>query len=333
MNKIMIRLILIGVLGVFISLSAAAAATMEFAATYQDPDTSNISKFYQKTSADALNRAGAEALAASLLSYTGCTLTVDEDASDETQLVYTSDSDGTAMLTISYLTGNFHFCKGIESYFTQEETPDLPPDESAPTYAENHLGALNLYNLYSDVGSSTIQLFHVGGVNIAIKPESSEIVDDFRKWLTVSYTRNIHSLPVVGASRNVVGIGSNGELLQLVWDWPEVEEHNLDPGEIMNSTEIRDRITAILQDEYPDADSIVVDTNELVMYNDDYGTIEPALAVFGRVTMPGEAEAQDIDWIVPIVRNPLGIYLYMADLPPEPGQSDENNPPPSGDDE
>ncbi|UCH97230.1 MAG: hypothetical protein JSV88_10370 [Candidatus Aminicenantes bacterium] len=327
MKKTILRCLLLGFVIALTCQWAMAVDNVVFAGSYKDPDTSIISKYYQKSPTDAFTRAEGEELANSIFAYTGSTFTLDEEESNDEILLYRNTDEKTGICYIELATGKVFFNKGMEDYLIAGETPGLPDDAAAPQIAKNHLQALNLYP------STGVVLHHVGGLGMAIHEEDGTN-SNYKKLVFVYENRELDDLTVVGSSRVVTGLGTDNELVSLGRCWVDVSPVNAAPTEILPGTATRERITTQLLEAYPNAEYIEVQNQQLVYYDDGKGIIEPALLISGIVIPQGETDSQSIDWIVSIMVTPHAIYPYDNITPPQPADPPDNpDDIPTGEDE
>jgi len=310
MKKTILRCLVLGCVMALICQWAMAADRVIFANSYKDADTSKISKYYQKSPADALSKAEGDELAKSIFTYTqkGSSFTLDEGESNDEILVYRNTNEQSGICYIELATGKVFFNKGMDEYLTPGETLDLPNDAEAPQIAHNHLRALNLF---PSVG---VVLHHVGGLGIAIHYENGTN-SNYKKLVTVYEYRELDGLQVVGSSRLVTELGSGGEMVSLGRCWVDVSPVASTPKDILPGTAIRDRINTQLMEAYPDAKYIEVQNQQLVYYDDGKGIIEPAQVIAGIVIPQGETESQPLDWIVSIMATPHTTYPYDITAP------------------
>ena len=305
---------------------AMAASTVVFSSTYTDPDTSNISRYYQKGPDNALSVSEGEALANSLFFYTGTTFNLDADETNENLLLYRNPSDESGICYIDLTTGKIFFNKGMASYLDMGETPNLPKDAEAQMIAKTHLTTLKLYP------STGVILHHIGGVGMAIHEEDGTDYD-YSKMVVVYENRVLDGLQVVGSSRIVTGLGTGGELVSLGWCWVDAPSVTIGASDILDGAGIRDRITTQLLEAFANADYIEVQEQELIYYDDGNGVIEPALKVMGIVTPQGETKSESLDWIVSILKTAHAIYPFDIVPPPPADPPDPSDPQPEGEQE
>jgi hypothetical protein len=283
----------------------AETPTVTFSDTYKDVDTSGVSSSFEQTR-DAMDKNGAIALANKIISYTGANLVEDSNESDENRTVYRDANDPSAVLSIQLSTGKVVFNKGMKGYEKEEKTLNLPTSEVAPGICETHLENLAMLPAAAQMVVLTyvrvvMSAYHSGG------PIPTPVYD---KLAAVRYARQLDGLEVVGASRIVMRLGANGELVFLAKDWTDVEERGVARGDLLDAAGVRTQIENQLSATYPDAQTITVNKAKLAMFDDGKGIIEPAVVVFGVVD-DGTTDPYDIDWIMPLLKTPKAQYPYM----------------------
>lgn len=126
----------------------------------------------------------------------------------------------------------------------------------------------------------------------------------------VHFGRKLNGIPVYGASRIVVRLGDNDELVGVIKNWPK-----LIPKEIKSKAEIhekskwKDVAAKHLKDLYVAGDfsAVNIEKAEVVMYDDGEGCIEPALFVKGK-QIGKSGFAAEGDWVIPIMAEPKAKY-------------------------
>jgi hypothetical protein len=223
--------------------------------------------------------------------------------------------DPSAVLSLDPRRGDFLFNKGLAAYSAERDTPGLPSKEEARTLAQRHLESLELTPPAEEAA-----VVHVGGLNMAVHREDGS-TGDYRKLVTVRFGRKLGGLPVVGDSRAIVQIGESGELAGLVWDWLPAKGRRISPNELRGDEQIRAEIERRIRAESGSPLRIVVQSQELVLY-DDGRTIEPAIRVKAertyQVKMVNGADQGQMreytvpyDAIVPVLAKPRAAYPQM----------------------
>ncbi|HEX5718786.1 MAG TPA: hypothetical protein VF179_21675 [Thermoanaerobaculia bacterium] len=220
--------------------------------------------------------------------------------------------DPSAVLSLNPRRGDFLFNKGLAAYSAEKDTPGLPSKEEALKVAQRHLDSLALA---PPAAESLVA--HVGGLNMAVHREDGT-TGDYRKLVTVRFGRKLGGLRVVGDSRAIVQIGEGGELAGLVWDWLPAKGRPVRAAELRSDEQIRAEIERRIRAESGSPVRIVVQSQELVLY-DDGTSIEPAIRVKAERTyrvkmVNGKEQGQmreytvPYDAIVPVLAKPRAVY-------------------------
>lgn len=143
----------------------------------------------------------------------------------------------------------------------------------------------------------------------------------FKKLVTVRYDRKLSGVPVMGDSRIIVNMGSNGKLAGLIYYWGEiVEKRTIEPGSFLADKDIKKELESRLRAASVDAKKILVQKVDFVYYDDGKGNIEPAFYVLGRLSyevrdseVGKEIQKYDIpyDYYIPVLKKPLAFYPFM----------------------
>ncbi len=282
-----------------------------FSDTYEDVDASTAAVSFTN-STGPIGKSESQNIADKIFTYTNTSLTEDQDVSDSFHLVYRSSADPSAILEVDYTTEAIVWNKGMAGFQGENTTPKLPSSGNAPGIAINHLTALRM------LPPEELVLQHVGGAAMTVIREDGS-TSNYEKLVTVYYGRRLAGLPVVGASRIVVQLGSNGELVSLVKKWTKVTETKHGQADFRDATAIRSEIEKQLTDAYPNATRIIVNESKLAMYDDGHGTVEPVVVILGEVH-DEIAETSVVDWIIPALKNPTAQYPYMNTTAVDPNQ-------------
>jgi hypothetical protein len=204
------------------------------------------------------------------------------------------------------------FNKGIRKYEGNGPTPFLPGEKAAMRFAKDHLSSLGLLPAHEEY-----DIAHVGGVGCGTVDEYGNTTDA-KKLVTVYFGRKIGGIPVVGASRMVVSLGSSGELQGLIADWTPAK-----PVKALKKTDFLDYKTTKglaakkIKNWYNKSKRVQMADAMIVYYDDGEGTIEPAVHYRGQV-MFGDGSSQDEYWIMPAIKNPTAQYPLMQTPPVDP---------------
>jgi hypothetical protein len=268
-----------------------AETVVEFDSSYVNVDKSAIKDTYTGVLPN-LGFNGADAIAQEVFTYTGAAFYLDELHQIENCLLYRGD-DKTAKFEINKVTGDIIFRKSTAAYDGEGNTPGLPSKKQAPTLAKKHLKALGL-------DKKGLVLNKVNVLKEAVyNGQTSEI---FEKLVIVSFKRKLGGIPVWGASRVVVTLGTGGELAGLILRWYDVEKVKV-PGVVKN---IKEHLTNKIKDKQKDHHFVLVKKSDLVMFDDGNGVIEPAVFVQGEVNENGDTFS--CDWMVPVLTDSKAQY-------------------------
>jgi len=278
------------------------------------PEIPETLETFTATNTEPMSRDEGERLARRIADYSRISLQPAEAPTARSGAVfYRNADDPSTALTMDLGRGDFLFNKGLRMYQGENETAALPASqEEATRLAAQHLRALDL-----ELPSGESVLAHFGGVNMAIHRKDGT-TSTYRKLITVRYDRRLGGLPVIGDSRAVLQLGSRGELAALVWDWRPVSGRTARGSEILRAPELRPAIEKRVADVSGDAAEVVVDRQDLILY-DDGTVIEPAIRVVAqrtyRVRVGQDREPREIvvpfDTIVPVLASPRGTYPDM----------------------
>lgn len=268
-----------------------AEAVVDFDGSYVNVDTSLIKDTYTGILPN-LSFTDADAMAQKVFAYTGTDFYLDDLHQRENYLLYRNDDD-TAKFEVNKVTGDIFFHKGMAAYNGDGDTPGLPTKKQAPTLARKHLKALEVEK--NGLVLSGVDVFR----KAVYDGQTSKIYD---KLLIVSFKRKLSGIPVYGASRVIVLLGTDGELVGLIARWYDVEKVKV-PGIVKD---IKDHLTSKIKEKQKDSLSVLVKKSDLVMFDDGEGVIEPALFVQGEVTENGATFP--CDWMVPILTNSKAKY-------------------------
>ena len=269
--------------------------------------------------AQPMTSAEAARLAEKVSTFAKASLRPDQgEAKSGNTLYFRNPADPSAVLSVRLGRGDFLFNKGLAAYSAEKDTSGLPSKDEAVRLAQRHLESLGLAPPADEA-----VVAHVGGLNMAVHREDGTTAD-YRKLVTVRFDRKLAGLPVVGDSRAVLQLGESGELAGLVWDWLPARGRQVSPTELRTEAQIRTEIERRIRAESGTALRIVVQKQDLVLYDDGRGTIEPAIRVQAERTfrvkmVNGKDQGQmreytvPYDAIVPVLANPKAVYPDAKD--------------------
>lgn len=262
---------------------------------------------YAKYAQDTLSEADCESLGQQLIDYSGSAmdLATARKLNIEQRWVYLSaDPNSTAYFNVDPTSKAFVFNKSLDDGFTENsDTPALPSDLQASDLALAHLAEIGL--LPTD---ETLYIRRVGGVGMAMLNEDGSTVE-YEKLRTVVFGRRLHGLEVKGSSRIVMQMGTDGDMVGLIYNWPAIQKQAAVTRDILHGLHLQARVSTKLQALYRGSNLNMIDIWEMeqVMYDDGAGTIEPALLAKGQTYLQ-DGTQDDGDWIIPCLKRPRALY-------------------------
>jgi len=215
-----------------------------------------------------------------------------------------NEEDPSALFEMDTRSGSFIYNGGLKEYKKDGSTPNLITGKEAESIALKHLDKLRLMP-----NKQELKLVNIGGLNMAVL-KSDGSTEVYNKLVTVRYDRILSGLNVMGASRIIVHMGTDGKLAGLIFNWGEVVDiKKFEPAELLTEKEIKEILESRLREAAKDAEKIIVQKVDLVLYDDGRGQIEPAYHVQANLFY----KAYDIpyDYYIPILKKPLAFYPYM----------------------
>lgn len=227
-------------------------------------------------------------------------------------VLFDSTEEDRQALKVNPYSKGFVFHKSQAKYLVPEfrsenggnKTKAVLTRSNAPEFALTYLENMDLMpkDRYSK-----LRVGKVSGIGIGD--------EDSPRIFTVYFIRELSGYPVVGNTRIVVSMAADGELVSLIYKWPELEETvgEIDHGieynnSIVKGSEVVDRIGDLLNNYHNETkvESIDVRRAEFVMY-DDGKYIEPVFFASGDVNTKS-GDTIEHDWIIPLLKTPKGKY-------------------------
>ena len=139
---------------------------------------------------------------------------------DDGTVYFSASDDLNTTLEHNSATGELRFHRGMNRYLS-DFVPKLPSQDEAVRQTQEFLKANEL--LPNNVGE--IKLAHVGGLRAMNTIDGKQAGPVLDKLVTVSYSRVVDGLPVVGpGSKLVLDLGDQGEVVGLVRHWRELDK-------------------------------------------------------------------------------------------------------------
>jgi len=165
--------------------------------------------------------ANADATARLARQYLG---TVELQTIQRTQdtLYLSSPKDNSTHIELNVVNGEFRFERGLKRYLG-EFVPKLP---STKEVGDLSLGFLKQNGLLPK-NTAELKLAHIGGLRAQSLIDGKNAGPIIDKLITVTYTRLVDGLPVIGpGSKLVLQIGDRGEVVGLIRHWRELNVAN-----------------------------------------------------------------------------------------------------------
>lgn len=310
----------------FLSAPAFCETRVGFDSSYIKANISEQALYtYREDKKELINARKAEQIAKKLLVYTNSygNFSGFEQDKVNSRLLYRSNFDSTATFEINTRTGEFLFDKGIGPYDVRGDTSNLPDEKEAVRIAKQHLNNLGLLP-----SEEELEVSHVGGLGMSVL-NNDGTTSDYKKQVTVYFSRKINNVPVVGASRIVVDMGSSGELVGLIKNWRKIDKSKtkkLSKNEFLDARARYDKMMSGFRGKCSDAKAVKIKQSQLVLYDDGKGVIEPAIFSVADLIVEKKVITRNngtvvqkstffSDEITPLSKNPKAIYPYAETAP------------------
>ena len=216
---------------------------------------------------------------------------------------YVSESDVNTTLEHNLVSGDISFNRNFGRYIG-DFAPKLPANERAVKYAIIFLED----NRLMPANPEELEVAHIGGLrsNAVLKGgEPGPIID---KLKTISFSRSLNGLPVIGAgSKLVVNIGDNGEVIGVIRRWRELSEPtHLKVSEVITEGEALKTLKSKLVEEFGEESQGEIMDIQLAYYDNNGSTIQPVYAFQTKIQL-ADLSLPPIDYmgVVPAMRKPI----------------------------
>lgn len=223
---------------------------------------------------------------------------------------YVSSTDVNTTLEHNLFTGDLSFNRNFSRYLGSF-VPKLPGDDVVADYAYKFLAA----NKLLPENAAELKVAHIGGLrtNAVLKGDRPGPIID--KLKTVTYSRQLEGLPVIGAgSKLIVNIGDGGEVIGVSKRWRELDKPTrVDPAELISEKEAMALSKRQILSEFG-AKSAIKFVNTQVAYFDNNGQfIQPAFAFQTLVTL-ADRNLAPIEYVsvIPALRKPVEELNLLA---------------------
>jgi hypothetical protein len=203
-------------------------------------------------------------------------------------------------------TNGYLFTKPLDKYIKAPAREKKLLDKGqAEVAAKDYLTKLNILPPASD----GLYPSYVGKVRTAVYNTENKQTTTEDKMYVVFYSRKLDNFPVVGASRCVVRVANDGELVGVIKNWPRLEKVTIAQNKIHPKSNWQNLASDKVKQLNKAENSIALSlkTAEVIMYDDGVSIIEPALLVKGAKTSAA-GKTTNSSWIVPLMKNPEGRF-------------------------
>lgn len=287
-----------------------AQVTVTFSSNYTDQDLKDFTAVYNHNG-DVLTITEGKNLAQKIFNYCGVAgdFALNSGMSTSDMLVYTKTNDETGICMINLTTGEVAFSAGMKDLDGEMDTPDLVDLGDAKMYCDTHLNALSMYP------SGGIHELDVS--YFTMKALDDGVEKDYNKLVTIMTGRKLLNIPVIGNSRVNMGLGSNGAMKFLMWNWMGVDSAAIGSSDILDANLIRDRIKDQLSVNFVDAKEVIVHENYKAYYDDGISVIEPVYIMRIEVISPDD-DVKEADWVTSVMVNSTAAFAHLEMAPTTP---------------
>lgn len=198
--------------------------------------------------------------------------------SDENSVYYVSDEDVNETFQQDLNNGNFTFNRSMKKY-EGDYAPQLPGQEEAVRIAEEFLNK----NSLSPGNRAELKVAHIGGLRASTVIDGSKAGPVIDKLVTVTYSRTVDNLPVIGpGSKIVVNLGEKGEVMGLIRRWRELNagsRKQVRPEEMISQHDAEERAERQIKSEFGERTSFRI-LNSGKAYFDNNGSILQPVYMF-----------------------------------------------------
>jgi hypothetical protein len=225
------------------------------------------------------------------------------EPSEDNIVRYVSDNDVNTTLEHNLVTGDLSFNRKFSRYIG-EFTPKLPDDEQAVEIAMAFLEE----NQLMPTRKEQLKVAHIGGLRSNIVDKDGNPGPVIDKLRTISFSRSLGNLPVIGAgSKVVVNIGDRGEVIGVIKRWRELSAPKyLKDNEILTEKEALKKLKAQIALEFGKESQWDIASQQLAYYDNNDSVIQPVYAYQTKIQL-ANSNIPPIDYIaiVPAMVKPI----------------------------
>lgn len=207
--------------------------------------------------------------------------------SEQGVVFFASPKDENDSFEQNLATGDIRFRRNMSRYLG-DFAPKLPSGEEAQQIALRFLKENDL--LPRDPGQ--LNLAHTGGLRATSVLDGDKPGPIIDKLVTLSYSRVIDGLPVLGpGSKMVLDIGEGGEVVGLVRHWREIEPMNrkgIGAEEIISPREAAARSAAQIREQFGEKSFIKIVSSGQAYFDNNGGILQPVYYYQTQITLPDQ---------------------------------------------
>jgi len=216
---------------------------------------------------------------------------------------YVSAKDVNTRFEQNTKTQDVHFHRNFSRYLGDFE-PKLPSTEEA---IKSGLAFLEK-NLLLPAVREELVLAHVGGLRATSTIDGKHAGPVIDKLITLNYSRQVNSLPVIGpGSKIVMDIGENGELIGLLRHWRELSPKATEIGktELYSTDEAMSLAKQQIVQEFGEGAQFEVLQTKLAYFDNNGRFLQPVYAFETQVFLPDQhIEPFTYVSVIPAMINP-----------------------------
>jgi hypothetical protein len=254
--------------------------------------------------------------------------------SDEGVLFFASPKDENDTFEQNLATGDIRFRRNMTRYLG-DFAPKLPSGDEAQEIALRFLKENDL--LPKDMGQ--LKLAHVGGLRATSVIDGDKPGPIIDKLVTLSYSRMVDGLPVLGpGSKLVLDIGEGGEIVGLVRHWREIEPMNrkgIGAEDLISPREALARANKQIREQFGEKSFVKIAQTGRAYFDNNGGIMQPVYYYQAQITLPDQRRFdRPIEYVavVPMLRaspEPLDLTALDPRAKEMIRTIKQNEPPPS----
>jgi len=223
--------------------------------------------------------------------------------SDDNTVYYTSKDDVSETFENDLNNGNFTFNRSMKQYMGTN-APQLPGREEAIRAAEEFLNKNGLM----PKNRNELILAHYGGLRAAAVIDGKTAGPVIDKLVTVTYSRRVDELPVIGpGSKVVINIGNKGEVMGAIYRWRELSSASrkqVEAQQAISQTEAEEMAKRQIMSEFGEGTSYKIAGSGRAYYDNNGRILQPVYVFETTITLRDKKVAPfNYLCVIPLLRN------------------------------